>query len=305
MKRVLLIQYSQTGQITRVAEAVTAPLREAGIQLTVETLKPVDAYPHPWPLFRFFDTFPEAVYLDAPPLQPLQVDAGERFDLVILAYSVWFLSPALPVTAFLQSPQARALLNGTPVVTLIACRDMWLMAQEEVKAMLAACGARLVGNIALVDEAGSIGSFFATPLWALTGKRGPSFGGLVPRAGVSDAEIAASRRFGERMAQVLTSGAELDAGLLRGLGAVKVNPGLIASEKTARRSFRIWGRLLRFLGPQGSWRRQPVLVVYILFLVAMIVTVVPLNILLKKLLAPFTRQRVADQKAYYGQPSEG
>ena len=91
--------------------------------------------------------------LDAPALQPLTVDAAKRFDLVILAYQVWFLSPSLPVTAFLKSDAAKRLLRDTPVVTVIACRNMWLMAQEQVKAMLAACGARLVGNVALVDEA--------------------------------------------------------------------------------------------------------------------------------------------------------
>jgi hypothetical protein len=305
VKKVLLIQYSQTGQLTRVASQVVAPLVEAGVQVTVETLKPKSAYPHPWPLFRFFDTFPEAVYLDAPEMEALQVNPDERFDLVILGYPVWFLSPALPVTAFLQSEAARRLLKGTPVVTLIACRDMWLMAQEETKKMLAACGARLVGNIALVDEAGTIGSFLATPVWALTGKRGPHLGGLIPRAGVSDAEVQGSRRFGERLASVLGSGGPLDETLLRGMGAVRVNEKLIASEKTARRSFKIWGALLRSLGPQGSWLRQPVLVVYIAFLVTLLIVMVPLNILIKKLLAPLTRDRVAAQKAYYGQPSEG
>src|SRR5665213_2818243 len=278
MTSVLLIQYSQSGQLSDVARHVIAPLVESpDIEVTVETLKPVEAYPFPWPVLRFFDTFPEAVYLDAPPMQPVAVNTAKRFDLVILAYQVWFLSPSLPVTGFLKSAAAKQLLHDTPVVTVIACRDMWLMAQEQVKALLTACGARLVGNVALVDEAGTAGSFLATPLWVLTGNRGPRLFGLIPRAGVKPEQIAASRRFGDRMKEVLLGGGVIDATLLQHLGAVKVNDKLIASEKTARRSFQIWGKLFRSLGKQGAILRKPVVFIYIVFLLTLILTFLPLS----------------------------
>ena len=304
MTSVLLIQYSQSGQLSDVARHVIAPLVESpDIEVTIETLKPVEAYPFPWPVVRFFDTFPEAVYLDPPPMQPVAVDTAKRFDLVILAYQVWFLSPSLPVTGFLKSAAAKELLHDTPVVTVIACRDMWLMAQEQVKALLAACGARLVGNVALVDEAGTAGSFLATPLWVLTGNRGPRLFGLIPRAGVKPEQITASRRFGERMKAVLLGGGVIDATLLQHLGAVNVNDKLIASEKTARRSFLVWGKLFRSLGKQGAFLRKPVVFIYIVFLLTLILTFLPLSILLKAIFAPLTRDRVAAQRAYFGGPS--
>jgi len=304
MKSVLLIQYSQSGQLTEIAQRIIAPLQEAPeIRVTVETLRPRSPYPFPWPFLRFFDTFPEAVYLDAPGLEPLRSDESQRYDLVILAYQVWFLSPSLPVTAFLKSEAAARLLRHTPVVTVIACRDMWLMAQEQVKSLLAQCGARLVGNVALVDEAGTAGSFLATPLWVLSGNKGPRLFGLVPRAGVKPEQIIASRRFGERILEVLRRGDTIDESLLRGLRAVRVNERLIASERTARRSFLVWGGLLRRLGSQGSLARKPVLVVYIAFLVTLILTFVPLSMLIKSLLAPLLKSRVAAQKEYFAHPS--
>lgn len=304
MKSVLLIQYSQSGQLSEVARSVTAPLREsAGIELTVETLRPKTPFPFPWPVFQFFDTFPSAVYLDGCELEPLTVDPNKRFDLIILAYQVWFLSPSLPTTGLLKSADAKRLLQDTPVMTLIACRDMWLMAQEQVKRMLQECGARLVGNVALVDEAGTAGSFFATPAWVLSGNKGPHLFGLIPRAGVKPEQIEASRRFGERIAATLSADAPMDEQLLQGLGAVRINEKLIASEKTARRSFLIWGGLLRKLGPTGAFARKPVLVFYVLFLFTLIVTFIPVSMLIKKLLAPFARARVASQKAYFAYPS--
>jgi hypothetical protein len=303
--RVLVVHYSSpSGQLNDVIRNLTGPLEGgAGVELRHLVLRPKRAYPFPWPVLRFFDTFPETIYLDPPELEPLGLAGGERFDLVILGYQVWFLSPSLPTTAFLKSPEAQALLRDTPVVTVIACRDMWLMAQERVKELLAACGAKLVGNVVLVDEGGSVGSLLATPLWMMTGKRGPRWGGLIPRAGVKPEQIKASRRFGERIASVLARAGALDAGLLQGLGAVKVNTRLIATEKAARRSFLAWGALLRLLGKQGAWQRQPVVLFYIFFLIALLITVLPLSALLKTLTAPLLRGRIAAQQAYFSQPS--
>jgi hypothetical protein len=304
VKKVLVIYYSQTGQLTRVTQRFTQALVEANdIEVHFENVRPVEDYPFPWPFLRFLDTFPESVYLDPPPMRASTLQGNEEFDLVILAYQVWFLSPSLPITGFLKSPVARRLLADKPVVTLIACRNMWLVAQEEMKKLLRQLDAHLVGNVALVDEAGSLGSFLATPAWVLSGDRGPHLGGLIPRAGVAEQQIAACERFGKRIVEVLDAGQAIDESLLRGLGAVAVDEKLISSEKTARRGFLVWGRLLRSLGPQGALARKPVLLVYVCFLLFFILTFVPLSMLVKKLLSPFSRKRIAEQKAYFSQPS--
>ncbi|WP_020648841.1 hypothetical protein [Solimonas variicoloris] len=302
MKRVLLVYYSQTGQLRRLAESVCAPLSAAGIAVDHCPLQPREPYPFPWPFFRFFDQFPEAVHLDPPPLQPLPIAADARYDLVILAYTVWFLSPAPPVTAFLRSEPGRRLLRDTPVVTLIGCRNMWLLAQECVKDLLAAAGARLSDNIVLTDAGPSFATFITTPRWMLSGRR-EAFWGL-PAAGLSDAQIAGAARFGTALAAALHDG-RLDGRtpVLRGLGAVKADVRLLPSERIGRRSFQIWGRLIRALGPQGSWRRRPVLLVYAAFLIAMIVTIVPVTMLLRAALRPLTAERQRAQKAYFEQPS--
>ena len=50
-------------------------------------------YPFPWPAGFFFNTFPETVYEDVDPIKPIAMPANTDFDLVIVGYSVWFLSP--------------------------------------------------------------------------------------------------------------------------------------------------------------------------------------------------------------------
>jgi hypothetical protein len=305
MKRVLVVHYSQTGQLSDLLRSIIAPLQASpDIEVTTAAIRPVTPYPFAWPFWRFFDTFPETVYEDVPPVQPLDIAEDAQFDLIIFGYTIWFLSPSQPTTAFLQSAQAARLLRDKPVVTVIACRSMWLMGHEVMKGHLRRLGARLIDNIVLTDNMHSALSFIATPLWMLTGRRGPFLGGLVPVAGVAREEIADAARFGEAIARQLPRRDSADSSpMLQGLGAVEVNERLIASETIARRSFRIWGGLLRALGRPGTPLRRLVLVFYVVFLVTLILTVVPISAVIKRLLAPLSRQRVARQRAYFAAPS--
>ncbi len=302
MKRVLVLHFSQTGQLRRLMESVTAPLKhDPNIDLTHQQLLTKKGFPFPWPFLTFFSIFPETVAMIAPAMKPLDIDCEENFDLVILAYQVWFLSPSLPTTGFLKSEAAEKLLLDKPVVTLIGCRNMWLMAQEKMKSELQRLGARLVDNVVLIDNCNSAASFLATPLWMFTGRKQPLK--WIPKAGIDEDEITKASRFGDAIRERLQNDEPIRQPMLAGLGAVKINEKLIASEKVGQRSFRIWGRFLRFLGPQTSIRRRIGLVFYVVFLLCIILTVVPVTALLKWLLTPLTRKHIAAQKAYYAAPS--
>jgi hypothetical protein len=268
-----------------------------------ESLTPSEPYPFPWPLLDFLDAFPETVALQPPRIEPPAFDPEARFDLVILAYTVWFLSPSPPITAFLESDTGRAVLRDTPVVTVVGCRNMWLQAQEDVKALLEDARARHVDHVALTDRGSSIKTLFTTPRWMLTGRRN-AFWGIFPRAGIDEQDIRDSARFGHALLDALRSGA-LDRGqtALRGLGAASVDDRLIDSERIGKRSFRIWSGLIRRVGQPGTPARRALLGVYLVFLVAMIATVVPVTMALRATLRPLRRDRIAAQRAYFEQPS--
>jgi len=250
-KRVLVLGYTQTGQLGRVLDAIVGPLMaNPNIELVRAAIEPEQAFPFPWPFLQFFNTFPECVYEEPIALKPLELGEDQDFDLIILAYQVWFLSPSLPISSFLQTELASKLFKGKPVITVIGCRNMWLMAQEKMKQHLLRLEARLVDNIVLTDAAHSAFTFVSTPLWVLTGNQGPFLGGLVPRAGIPEQEIDEAERFGHAIVDQLEhSNGEIQT-MLKGLGAVRVQESLIASEQIAHRSFRMWGKLLRTLGGQ-------------------------------------------------------
>lgn len=305
MKKILVVSYTQTGQLGAIVKSLIAPVQgRSDIEVTHAIIRPRTAFPFPWPLWRFFNTFPETVYAEAEPIEPLDIADSDQFDLIILAYQVWFLSPSLPIQAFLQSDQAKKLLRNKLVITVIGCRNMWLMAQERTKQLLLDLGARLIDNVVLTDRTHVAATFISTPLWMLTGKRGPFLGGLVPAAGIPAEDIADVARFGRAIAEQLPMRASDSAEpMFKGLGAVTVNPRMIASEKIALRSFRIWGGWLRGLGNQQSLGRKFLLFFYVIFLVTLILTVVPVSAIIKRLLMPFMRERVQLQRNYFAAPS--
>ncbi|MBE0495287.1 MAG: dialkylresorcinol condensing enzyme [Campylobacterales bacterium] len=301
MKQVLVVYYSQSGQLTHVTKTLTAPLREACVVDYLE-LKPLKPFPFPWDFLTFMGTFPEAVALTPCPLAPFSLPE-KHYDLVILAYQPWFLSPSIPMTSFLTSDYAKKVLFNTPVITLIGCRNMWIMAQEKMKTLLQNLGAKVIDNIVLVDQGNAFATFITTPRWMMSGKK-DALWGIFPHAGISEAEIAKSVRFGRAIKAGLASDKEKSfLPLCEGLGAVEVNQKLINSEKIGTKSFHIWGKCIQKFSKKEEAKRKVFILFYTLFLILMILTVVPLNMLLQSILRKLNKARVLKEKAFYERPS--
>ena len=240
--------------------------------------------------------------LDAPPLKPLCISADRQFDLIILSYQVWYLAPALPMTAFLKSPEGKRLINGKPVITVVACRNMWLSAQETMKRLIAEAGGQLRDHLAFTDQGPALATFITTPRWVLTGKRNRFLG--MPPAGVAPEEIRGASRFGRALAEALDHDQEKSGiPMLTGLRAATVNPRLAISERAAQRAFKVWSKLIRLFGQRGQWRRRPILLIFAIYLIMMVITVVPLSLLLQWLLSPLLKPRLERLKTELEQPS--
>lgn len=302
MKKVLVVSHSQSGQLAKFVELATAPLRQSDeVKVDYHCVEPVNKYPYPWSFYPFFDAFPEAIYMNGCEVKPAE-NLEEEYDLVIIGYTVWFLSPSIPMTGFLKTAQAKRLIKDKPVITFIACRDMWVMAQEKMKAVIAELGGTLIDNAVLTDQGGSIYAFITTPRWLLTGKKDPFW--IFPAAGVSEQDLQESERFGYRLVSALENDLEKKKEpLLKNLNAVTVNGKLIGSEKIATRSFMVWGKLIQKSGKPGSFPRKIVITIYAVFLALMVLTLVPINLLVKKLISPFRKKAVEESITYYEKPS--
>lgn len=302
-KRILVVSFSQSGQLDRILDSLLAPLREAE-RLVVDRilLQPLPAYPFPWTFWRFLDAFPESVLLDPPALDESAFPVDQDYDLIIVGWTVWYLSPSPPVTAFLKGAAGRALLRDKPVVSVIACRSMWITAFATFRDLLLQAGGRLLDNVVLTDPGPFLATFITTPRWLLTGRQ-DSFLGLGP-AGVGADAIRGAARWGIALKEALARGEETRGGpLLQGTGAVTADPRLVFSENAGRRIFRAWSRFVRWWGPAASLRRRPALALFVTYLVLAILVIGPLSLFLQWLVRPLLKSRHARLRAHLEEPS--
>jgi len=245
VKRVLAVWYSQTGQLERCMESLLAPLREAAGEVEVDAvaLRPQTPYPFPWGMRGFLSVLPQAVLGEPPPIEPPAIDPAKKYDLVILGFTVWYLSPAPPVVAFLGSPQAEV-LRDAPVVVLSATRNMWQRGWCELKGLVAARGGRIVDHVGRVDQGPDWASFYTTPRWLIAGRKE---GGPFPPAGVSEEDVAGLRGPGQKVLAALRAGPVRGSvfGGRGGLEAVEVRRRYLLAELCAKALFRPWARLVK------------------------------------------------------------
>ena len=74
-------------------------------------------------------------------------------------------------------------------------------------------------------------------------------------------------------------------------------------QEIATKSFMIWGTLIKKLGKPGALKRKPVVMLYLVFLLLMIVTVVPLNMMIQAILRRTKKESADKQKDFYELPS--
>ncbi len=148
----------------------------------------------------------------------------------------------------------------------------------------------------------ALATFITTPRWVLTGRRDRFLG--LPPAGVAPEEIRQASRFGRALAEALDRDQEKSGEpMLAGLRAATVNPRLALSERAGHRAFRVWSKFIRAFGKRGQWRRRPILLVFVIYLITLIVTVVPLSLLVQWLFAPLLKPRRDRLRAERVQPS--
>jgi hypothetical protein len=300
MKKVLVVHYSQTGQLTDIVTSILNPLASAKtFQIDTLTLQPQPDYPFPWSTQTFCDVFPESVEGVPCTLAPIEIDPDADYDLIILAYTVWYLSPSLPVQAFLGSPEAARLFQDTPVVTVIGCRNMWLLAQERVKSNIRDLGGQLVGNIVLGDRASNLVGVATIAYWMLTGRKERLLH-VFPRPGVEDADIRQASRFGIILRKALQDDIRsLDQEVLNAVGAVRVEPAYIIFEKRIMKIFRIWARFIRRKGGPGAPARQRRVRGFFYYLLVAIVVLVPLATLGAKVTLRLKKARIDKAVDYF------
>ncbi|WP_343612256.1 dialkylrecorsinol condensing enzyme DarA [Chryseobacterium oranimense] len=295
-KNILIIYYSQTGQLEDIVKNVARPFeaRKEEYDVTYYNIKLKEDFPFPWPGDVFFNTFPES-YLQIPReiFPPSDEILNKKYDLILFGYQVWYLTPSIPIISFLKSGFAEEIMKDTDVVTISGTRNMWMLSQEKLKVYLKNLGAKLVGNIALVDRHDNYTSVLTILRWLTTGQKEKS--GMLPAAGISDEEIAGSVKYGNIIEKHFSSGnlSGLQPDLVKN-GAVEIRPFLVRVEKVGNKIFTVWSNLII-----KKKEKRPLLIKFFkVYLMAAIWIISPVVLVLHLLTTPifwFKRQK---QKTY-------
>ena len=293
-KKVLAIYYTQSGQMTEIIDTFTAPIVEAGDSVEKVIIKPVEDYNFPWTGSRFFSVMPSCVLSIPAPLEPLEFKE-KKYDLIIMGYQPWFLSPSIPSNSLLQDESFRELLKDTPVVTISAARNMWINAYVRVRAALKDAGANLVGNIALVDKHPNVVSFVTIFYWMLSGKK-EKYLNVFPKPGVDEEDISNTKTFGQTVSKYLNGNSwdGLQDALLE-QNAVKINYSLMFTEARAKPIFAVWAKFIA-----NRKNRVPWLTAFKYYLFIALFLGAPVLLTLDALLLkPFSSKRIKLTKLKY------
>jgi hypothetical protein len=297
MKNVLIIYFSQSGQLHDIAKNIAKPFLDAeDIKLTFHEIQLQKPFPFPWNKESFFDAFPESFLQIPTGLKPVPQEILEtKFDLILFHYQVWYLSPSIPINSFLKSEEGKKILNNTPVVTISGSRNMWVMAQEKIKVLLKEANAQLVGNVALVDRVGNLVSVITIVEWMFTGVK-KKYLGIFPLPGVSEKDIEESDKFGKVILSEFQQNnlANLQSELVA-IEAVKISPYLVTVDKTANKIFTKWSALI-FRNPKN---RKRLLKVFYVYLFVAIWLISPIVYILHLITYPFKLKSIKKQTQYY------
>lgn len=301
MKNVLILYYSQSGQLLEIAKNIASELeKNEAISVAYYNIKTKHQFPFPWNKDDFFNAFPET-FLQ----KPFEIDfhnesvLSKKYDLIILAYQVWYLTPSIPINSFLQTEKATQLLANTPVITVNGSRNMWIMAQEKVKKTLQHCNANLVGNIALVDNHINHISVLTISHWLFTGKK-TRYLGIFPKPGVSEKDITDATRFSRPILESLQNEnfSDLQQKLVQ-LGAVNIKSFLIVADKRANILFAAWAKLISKKGSFTDKKRLKWVKLFNIYLLIAIWLLMPIVFIIYLLTYPFMLGKYSKFKKYY------
>jgi hypothetical protein len=294
MKKILVIGFSQTGQLHDILTKIYSSLDN----ITVDFVKPTPkiAYPFPWDTFTFFSQMPKAVLGETVEMENMSFKE-EKYDLIIFGYQVWFLSPSVPSNSIIQDPKFAEIAKDTDIITVIGARNMWMMSQERIKKRLAEIGANLIGNIALVDSATNILSVITISHWLMRGKKDRKWG-IFPYPGVQKKDIENTVNFGVPINKYLhQSEINLQKEILK-LGATKVKTTLVFTESRGILIFKKWAQLINKKGTTKK-KLSRWLTVFRIYLKVAIYIVSPIVLLIFSIVRLLIFKKLRKEKQYY------
>ena len=276
MKNLLVISYSQSGQLDQILKNLISGF---GSEWAVERVhvKMKKPFSFPWNSSRFFDAMPESVLENPAPIENPEFKK-EKYDLIVFGYQPWFLSPSIPATSLLTHRPFQSIMQNTDVITVIGARNMWLNAHKSVSKMIAGAEGKHIGHIPFTDKASNLLSAVSILHWMMTGKKTKKWG-IFPKPGVSDEDISGAEKFGQLISQNYPDQKNDLQKKIISTGKIHIPISILFIESRAKKLFNIWANLIIRKGTTPSKRKRWLVIfkyylIFALFIISPIVLTV-------------------------------
>jgi flavodoxin len=167
--KVLIVYYTLTKQAGRVADAMATALEAHGCDVTKALIEFTDERWVPklsqFPMDR---PFPQIASILTAQLRhrtgeiriPPEAEAGD-YDLVLLASPTWWFQTSMPIRSYLESPAAKAVLDGKPFATASISRRYYSINLRQQRTLGEKAGGRFVDKTHFVVAGGQVKSMLS------------------------------------------------------------------------------------------------------------------------------------------------
>ncbi len=171
MKNLLVIYYSQTGQLKEIISNFVMTWNTS-YHIDFVEIK-CDDFSFPMSYKQFFDVFPETV-LKLPSEIHYTIDEKD-YDCVLLGFQPWFLHTSIPFNSFMQTDDFKKLVRNKPVVLVMDSRNTWRNSLHEVVVETEKNAGIIKGIFVFRNISNNRAGLFPLLYWLITGKKNSSF----------------------------------------------------------------------------------------------------------------------------------
>jgi flavodoxin len=167
--KVLIVYYTLTKQVGRVADAMATALEARGCDVTKALIGFTDERWVPklsqFPMDR---PFPQIASILTAQFRhktgeirvPPEAEAGD-YDLVLLASPTWWFQTSMPIRSYLSSPAAAAVLDGKAFATISVSRRYYRFNLGQQKELGERAGGRFIDETHFVVAGGQVKSMLS------------------------------------------------------------------------------------------------------------------------------------------------
>ena len=168
-QRALIVYYTLTKQVGRVAEAMEHALEARGFDVTKALIEFTDErylpklsqFPMKRPMVQIPVILPAQLRHKTGEIRtPPEAESGD-YDLVLIASPTWWFQTSMPIRSYLESPAAEVVLGGTPFACVSVSRRYYRMNLNQQKELGEKAGGRFVDKTHFVVAGGQVKSMLS------------------------------------------------------------------------------------------------------------------------------------------------